>query len=318
MLTKSVLRAALAESWDGVCVSESKGRDNPIVFVNTAFERMTGYTRAEIMGKDCRFLQNGDNNHPALDTVRAAVINGTSVTATLRNYKKDGSVFWNEISLSPLRNEAGHITNYIAISRDVTDREMLTLKVQEQIGLLATANEELRALCMLDPLTEIYNRRFFDTQYNIHWAVAQRQNELLSVFMIDIDHFKSYNDTHGHIAGDAILRKVAKALHSSFRRGTDFISRYGGEEFVVVATGLHPADIESYALQLRDGVRALAIPHTGSPLSKITVSVGYAAVIPGDEYTCAEVLQRADAAMYKAKITSRDCVVGELIKKDHC
>ena len=175
---------------------------------------------------------------------------------------------------------------------------------------LADRNRALSALVALDGLTGIANRRSFDGALARAWDRARRSRAALGVLMIDVDHFKRYNDAHGHQAGDEILRKVAGAVHAGVLRPDDVAARYGGEEFAIV---LPLAEGEASRLvgeRVRVNVRALAIPYPEAPTGIITVSVGVASTRPAESgVSPGKLLESADAALYQAKREGRDKVV---------
>jgi len=169
-------------------------------------------------------------------------------------------------------------------------------------GKLEEANTRLDEMTRLDSLTGIPNRRALDLWMAAEWARALRQRQPLAVLMIDIDHFKRYNDVFGHLEGDACLKKVAGALSSSLLRTTDFCGRYGGEEFVIA---LHNTDQDGallVALRVLADIDALGIPHQRG---KVTVSIGVASVVPSAEGSLGELQDEADKALYRAKAAGR-------------
>ena len=175
---------------------------------------------------------------------------------------------------------------------------------------LADRNRALSALIRLDGLTGIANRRSFDGALSRAWDRSRRSHSALGVLMIDVDHFKRYNDTHGHQAGDEILRRVAEGVEAAVLRPDDVAARYGGEEFAIV---LPLAEGEASRLvgeRVRVNVRALAIPYPEAPTGIITVSVGVASTRPAESgVSPGKLLESADAALYQAKREGRDKVV---------
>jgi len=170
--------------------------------------------------------------------------------------------------------------------------------------MLRSHSEILKKEATTDSLTDICNRRFFDAHYEMAIAEAKRQKHPLSIFMVDIDFFKSYNDYYGHIAGDNAIKQVASALKSQLSRATDIVARYGGEEFVLVMPHLPQKVAEQFAEKLRSAVFNLAIPHIKSrPFNQITISVGLCTGIPENDDN---LLNKADAALYQAKLKGRN------------
>ncbi|MAD45007.1 MAG: hypothetical protein CMI02_00365 [Oceanospirillaceae bacterium] len=138
-ISLELLKKAVDASNDGIVISEQEGDDNILIYVNKAFERLTGYSADEILYQDCRFLQSGDREQQGLNAIREAIQDGRSSRVVLRNYRKDGSLFWNELSISPVYNEADQLTYYIGIQKDVSERVALEDKLrlaEEQLAQL--------------------------------------------------------------------------------------------------------------------------------------------------------------------------------------
>src|SRR5215203_5920023 len=132
---------ALAAGRDAIVITDSNEPDNPIVYANPAFERITGYSMEEVVGKNCRFLQGEDRDQPALEELRAAIREGRDCQVTLRNCKKDGTLFWNELSISPVHDEEGNIFNFVGVLGDVTERKWAEEALQYQLGLTRTITD---------------------------------------------------------------------------------------------------------------------------------------------------------------------------------
>jgi diguanylate cyclase (GGDEF)-like protein len=167
----------------------------------------------------------------------------------------------------------------------------------------------LNELAEQDGLTGLYNRRIFDYHVDRLWRHARRDGASLAVVLVDIDHFKVFNDLYGHQAGDDCLRKVAQCVARGAKRPLDLAARYGGEEFVLAFLGPPDDYVRNVAEQIRRDVAALAIPHAGSVAAKcVTVSVGLAVAMPATERSVAGIIQLADEALYKAKREGRNTV----------
>lgn len=185
----------------------------------------------------------------------------------------------------------------------------LEAKVAERTAELQAANQQLEVLSNTDGLTGLSNRHRFDQVWAQEWQRAVRQGLPLAVAMIDVDHFKLYNDQFGHPAGDECLRRVAAVLAHSVRRAGELAARYGGEEFVVVLPGLDANGALQEAERIRTEVSALGIPHTGSSAGAVvTVSLGVASRVPQREEGLYLLLQEADDALYQAKHGGRNRV----------
>lgn len=171
--------------------------------------------------------------------------------------------------------------------------------------------EMLEELLLVDPLTEIPNRRALDQALEQEWARCQRIHQPLSVAMVDIDHFKAFNDTYGHGAGDRALRQVAHVLAETARRPGDLAARYGGEEFVLLLPHTPQRGARKLCRQARHRVESLGIPHAGSPTGVLTVSIGGVTVWPQPGLLATEALHRADVQLYRAKEAGRNRVLWE-------
>lgn len=191
-----------------------------------------------------------------------------------------------------------------AMLRIIQMRQTLVAMTHE----LDAANHELRLLTSVDCLTGLSNRRHFESLLMREWNRSMRQGEELSILMCDIDFFKSYNDTYGHPSGDQCLRKVASALSGCMVRGGDLLARYGGEEFVAILPATELSGAIHVGAQMRQAVMHLDIPHSASPLKRVTASFGVASAVAMPETKPYDVVMAADQALYKAKNAGRNRV----------
>jgi diguanylate cyclase (GGDEF)-like protein len=172
---------------------------------------------------------------------------------------------------------------------------------------LAEMNRELERLSVTDSLTGLANRRSFNEYLHREWLREQRTKKPFSVIMIDIDHFKKYNDRYGHLEGDVCLQKVAWALQSALCRGGDLLARYGGEEFIAILPHTDEQGAADLAAAFHARIRELAIHHETSPVaSTVTISVGIASVVPNRSLSPSQVVAMADEALYQAKQAGRN------------
>jgi len=185
----------------------------------------------------------------------------------------------------------------------------LSWRLRQQLEENRRLQDELRAAAITDPLTGLHNRRHFDTVCATEWERARRDLRPLSVLFIDIDHFKSYNDCHGHRAGDDCLAAVGNAVRQSLQRPADVAVRYGGDEFVVLLPDTNTDGAIDVAQRVLAAIATLDIRHAGSPLGRVTSSVGVAELVPGPKHTFQELLERADRALYAAKQAGRNAVI---------
>jgi diguanylate cyclase (GGDEF)-like protein len=175
---------------------------------------------------------------------------------------------------------------------------------------LSHANAELERISRTDALTQVANRRHFDEHMALVWRRAQQGQQVVTVIMLDIDHFKPFNDLYGHPAGDACLQEISKVLRQGLRRPGDLVARYGGEEFIAVLHKATPEQVQMAAERVRAAVAALNIKHEGSPLhGRVTISVGWASACPAAESAgVSGLIARADEALYQAKNRGRNCL----------
>ncbi len=173
---------------------------------------------------------------------------------------------------------------------------------------VADLNDRLEQMAVTDGLTGLANRRHFNQTLDREWRRARREIDLVSLLMIDIDHFKGYNDRLGHLAGDECLRRVARAIGSCVRRPLDLAARYGGEEFAIVLPGTDAAGAFAVAQRVREAVAAVALPHPDTGKS-VTVSIGMATLRPIADDAETILIAASDEALYRAKRAGRDRAV---------
>jgi diguanylate cyclase (GGDEF)-like protein len=194
--------------------------------------------------------------------------------------------------------------------RSLTRRQkQLQALVAARTGELEETNAKLAMLSSTDALTAITNRRGFDDGLAAEWRRAKRGGHSLALAMLDVDHFKSYNDFYGHQAGDQCLRAVATVIEQFGRRTGDMVARYGGEEFALLAPATDAADLLALAQAICRELERLALPHAKSPYGVITISIGVASLVPGDDNESGMLVRAADQALYRAKQAGRNRAV---------
>jgi diguanylate cyclase (GGDEF)-like protein len=171
---------------------------------------------------------------------------------------------------------------------------------------LVRTNAQLTLLAASDALTGLPNRRTLDTQFASEWKRALRTETSLALLMVDIDHFKEFNDAYGHHAGDVCLQAVARALKASVQRSQDLVARFGGEEFAVLLPQTELSQAYHLAEKLRSAIHGLAIRHNRSATGSITISIGCAAATPSADTESVQLLRAADSALYTAKQMGRN------------
>jgi diguanylate cyclase (GGDEF)-like protein len=176
-------------------------------------------------------------------------------------------------------------------------------------GRLTLLSEELHLLSTTDSLTGLANRRHFESCFDLEWRRAVRSQDSMALIIIDIDHFKRYNDLYGHQAGDECLRQVCFALQSYAQRSGELVVRYGGEEFVGLLPRMALAGAQHIAESMCLKISQLNITHANSNQENVTISLGVAAMIPNQDDDEEVLLRDADRALYQAKANGRNCVV---------
>lgn len=282
-----LLQRAVESSMNGIVIADAQSGDLPIIYVNAAFESITGYSAEEAMGRNCRFLQGEETRQPELEILRRALSEGSDCNVILRNFRKDGELFWNHLFISPVRDESGNITHFVGIQNDLTERR------QVEAELAYAANH--------DPVTALPRYPILETAIG---SLLDREGSELSVLFIDIDHFHAINESMGHIIGDEALRLVAERLRDVLG-GPGFLARFAGDEFVAVVPDAPREKVLEVAEALR---QAVAQPVEGDGYSLyLTASIGIArSPLHGDSGT--DLLRRAEAAMSRAKREGRDAI----------
>lgn len=271
---------------DGVLSTDLAGH---ITYLNPKAEAMTGWSLQEAAGRpfgEVFRLVDGATQLPARNPMTLAVERREAVglTANCLLVRRDGHEAAIEDSAAPMRDRDGHVVGAVIVFRDV--------------GAALEMSREMTHLAQHDALTGLPGRLLLEDRLTEAIALAQRNNTLLAVLFLDIDGFKTINDTRGHAAGDQVLRSIARRLRATLRQ-SDTISRYSGDEFVVVLTTLERA--EDVALVAAKALRAANGPHTVDTEDvTVTVSLG-AAVCPADGCEAGALIAHADAAMYDAK-----------------
>ncbi|NJR39604.1 MAG: PleD family two-component system response regulator [Leptolyngbyaceae cyanobacterium CSU_1_4] len=191
--------------------------------------------------------------------------------------------------------------------RRLIQQGQLYRQLEDTNQKLEEVNQMLQRLASVDGLTQVANRRCFDEMLIYQWQSTSREQEPLSLIFVDIDYFKRYNDTYGHLAGDKCLKQVAQALSKTMGRPTDLVARYGGEEFVMLLPGINLAGANQVAEAIQAAMKRLDVAHASSPLgAKMTLSLGISCLYPSQHSSPITLIKLADKALYLAKESGRD------------
>jgi diguanylate cyclase (GGDEF)-like protein/PAS domain S-box-containing protein len=266
----------------------------------------------DFMNKDIEKSMPGDAARIIKKALAEAAIGGTSSGAVYSLEQPEG-VIWYEVSITAKGDPRLPGTNFIMLSRDITDRKLAEKKLQlandslrERLLEIEALQARLREQAVRDHLTGLYNRHYLQETLDREIARALRSEQSVSIMIMDVDHFKRINDSHGHKAGDLVLRALGNLLKANIRVG-DIPCRYGGEEFIIVMPDVQLATAHERAAYISSMINELQIPHDDAHL-QVTVSVGVAS-IPQHGLNGEDVLLRADRALYRAKELGRNRIV---------
>jgi diguanylate cyclase (GGDEF)-like protein/PAS domain S-box-containing protein len=287
--SQRLLSAAVEQSIASIVITDTHA---DIQFVNAGFTRSTGYTLAEVLGRNPRILKSGHTPRKTFEDMWAALNQGLPWEGELINRKKNGDEYWELARISPVVDAVGRTTHYLAVKEDITQRKAM--------------EAELQRLATTDPLTGVANRRRFLQEMDMELARHKRFSKPAAFLLLDLDHFKQVNDTHGHAAGDLALRHLADLARMRLRR-LDLFGRLGGEEFGILLPGTDEAGAMAFAEHFRHQLAHTPVQSGQGPIT-LTASIGLTTFDP-DDVAPDGILARADAALYSAKEGGRNRVV---------
>jgi diguanylate cyclase (GGDEF)-like protein/PAS domain S-box-containing protein len=287
------IAATAFESREGLMITDEKG---VIIQVNPAFEELTGYSAQEAIGRNPSMLRSGRQDPGFYRTMWQTLASRGHWQGELWNRRKDGEEFPEWLSISAVRNAQGEITHYVGNFSDISEKK--------------AAEEEIRNLAFFDPLTRLPNRRFLLERLQRSLAASARTGRFGALLFIDLDNFKTLNDTRGHAVGDKLLVEVARRLQSQIRAG-DTLARLGGDEFVVVLDDLSEDGDHAAAAAGAIGEKLLSMLRQPARLmgqeAVNTASIGVC-MFRGDVDVLDDVMKRSDTAMYEAKRAGRNAI----------
>jgi diguanylate cyclase (GGDEF)-like protein len=285
-LDPAILQSIVESDPDGVVVIDALTADQPVIYANPAFARMTGLAADELVGRNPRVLQ-----------------------------AKDGSLLWNELMIQPLKNADGRVTHFVGRYRysgqsgqsaNTGDRPRSDPKTTGARDVQSTQAAPI-SVVREDRLTGLYNRQYFDELVRRDWAIAQRDGRCVAWFIFDIDALGLYNETFGRNAGDACIRRVARTIAGHFRRASDLTARYLGGTVIAAGIGMTAELAAQHARIIRDKVAELHIHHPRCTVQKfITVSGGITAGVPASQDSPQANIEKVLAALKQAKAGGRN------------
>ena len=270
-------------------IISSTDKDGVILDVSEAFCEISGYSKEELIGKKHNIVKHPDTPNKFYQDMWEKLLSGDIWKGEIRNKNKKGVDYWVYAIIKPtLENE--EIIGFTAIRTNITDKK------------------HIEYLSITDELTQLYNRRFFNSKIIEEINRAKRENNNFSFLIMDIDYFKQYNDTYGHQQGDLALEKVANILKTRTSRASDFAFRLGGEEFGII-TALDRAKVIEFANLIKNEIENLQIEHKASKISKyLTISIGIVSKEDKDIPSSDDLYKEADDCLYEAKKLGRNSI----------
>ena len=284
-----LFKSAVEHSSASIFITNEEGA---IVYANPSLSRTSQYPNAELLGVDADLFRSAATPEGTHGAIWQQLRRGEGWRGELLNRRKDGELYWEDMSISPVTDAKGAITHFVVVKDEISERKKL--------------EEELRHLATIDPLTGLLNRRSFFALAEQEISRLRRHPGCLSVVMLDVDHFKSINDLHGHQVGDEVLRALSESC-SECLRDRDIMGRLGGEECACILPDTSSEQAMPAAEMLRAAVASRKILLEDGREIAITVSIGIAVLQETDSDVDA-VLHRADQALYRAKLDGRNCI----------
>lgn len=281
------LTSAVKHSASSIIITDKNGI---IEYVNPRFCVVTGYSEHEVIGQTPSLISTKNTRKELHSELWETILAGNDWHGETYNCTKNGEFYWSMMSISPIMNEEGEISQYVSVSQDITEHKSKHLKMEE--------------LALRDPLTGLSNRRLFDDRLNqAIQIISYQKRHGIGIIMLDLDHFKNINDTYGHDVGDLLLKEIARKLLLSTRK-EDTVSRFGGDEFIIL---LQDVNKVSDACRVAENIlQTLSEPiHIGGHTFSITCSLGVC-LAPQDGCIPTQLLKAADIALYQAKIAGRN------------
>jgi diguanylate cyclase (GGDEF)-like protein/PAS domain S-box-containing protein len=304
-LDDAMYRRLLESSPEGMVLIDALNPEHPVVYVNPGFETLTGYAATDLVGKNLRLLQGDDRDQDARHRLRESMSRGESCRVLLRNYRKDGTVFWNEMTVVPLRDAEGRVTHYAGHHRDAGERLRIDPKLARDS--LSGAHQPTSVAVRDDRLTGLFTLPYLEELLKRDWAVAQREGRSIAVFAIDVDALDLYNATFGRAAGDSAIRRVAHCVSGCLRRSSDVTARIDGGSLMAFAPGVSTEQAMRMGQTMAERVRELRIHHPRSAVLRyVSVSVGVGATVPGADEDPTGLIEKSQRHLKLAKQSGRN------------
>ncbi len=277
-----------------------------IEYVNPKFIEITGYTFEESYHQNPRIVQSGLHSPSFYENLWETILAGKNWYGVFQNKKKNGDLYWEKASISPIFDADNKITHFVAVKEDITQQREAERKLQEHVKQIEDLQKTLKQQALRDPLTDLYNRRYLNEILKQEFPRAERENYPISIILIDLDHLKEINDLGGHATGDYALRVLAAQLRILTRRA-DTVCRQGGDEFAIIMPKTTSKDAFARTLELHKKMKEITLLHKAGQTLRITFSAGIA-TYPMHGENSRKILDHADEALYLAKRKGRNRV----------
>jgi len=279
-----------------------------ITYVSDAFCELSGYSKEELIGKTHSVIKHPDNPSSAFKKLWDVLTSGETYRGEVKNMKKNGDDFWLNSLIRPEYNDKSEMIGYIAYRKNITHEKtlenmnmQLEKMVEKKTKELKYTNERLLKLSQTDTLTGIYNRKKLQESLALEIKKSYRYDQVFSIILVDIDHFKNVNDTYGHLTGDNVIKGICDLISNNIR-DIDLFARWGGEEFVIMITNQNKNEAKQLAEKIRVQINTTKIDNLD-----ITCSFGISQYEQGDNDKM--IFKKADEALYQAKETGRNKVI---------
>lgn len=268
-------------------------KEGRIIYSSEAFCDISGYSKTELLQQHSSIIYHPDVPKEISTDLSVTIANGKTWQGDLLSFNKSGNSYWVSVVISPIFDKQKHITGYSCISENISDK-----KIIEQLSIT-------------DELTQLYNRRYFNTIFPKEIQRAAREKQTISFLIFDIDYFKQYNDNYGHQKGDDVLNVMGRVLKAHCQRASDIALRLGGEEFGVIFSDLNHEEALLFAEKIRIAIAATHIEHRFSHVADyITASFGLVTLLATPDLKMDYFYKQADDALYQAKNSGKNKVIG--------
>lgn len=289
------------EILDNYIITSQTDLKGVITHASNAFCKISGYTKEELIGQRHSIIRHPDMPNSLYRELWQTILSGRTWEGEMKNLTKEGGAYWVMSHISPKHDDEGNIIGFTAIRQDITDKK----RIEE--------------LSITDELTALFNRRYFNKALPQGFQRAKRDSKIFCFFIMDVDHFKRYNDTYGHHRGDEVLKSIAALFHTHFKRSDDAGYRLGGEEFGAIFLAEKSSEALAFTERFKEAIEGLRIPHEKSGISPfVTASIGLLTIDFSQDgksfiFDATRIYEQADNLLYQAKASGRNSVVASQI-----